>query len=123
MILIGMGLYRLGILNARKLPAWYRKVKSWSFVVELPVCTTALSLIEAQENSAFLIHNLGVLFMALGYVCLVIPICVEGNLPRIQTRLAAAGRMALTNYLMQTVSGMLLIGALNEVRGERVTAF
>ena len=43
--------------------------------------------------------------------------------PRAQARLAAAGQMALTNYLMQTVLGMLSIGALNHLRGERVTAF
>ena len=89
----------------------------------LPLCAVALGFIEEQEKLALLINNLGVPFMALGYVCLVMRVCVEGKLQRVRARMAAAGQMALTNYLMQTVLGILLIGIINGVRGERVTAF
>lgn len=123
MMLIGMGLYRLGAINAQRDAAWYNKVMRRSFSVGLPLCTVALGFIEEQEKLALLINNLGVPFMALGYVCLVMRVCVEGKLQRVQARMAAAGQMALTNYLMQTVLGILLIGILNGVRGERVTAF
>ena len=123
MMLVGMGLYRLGVINAGRDAAWYRMAMWRSFAVGLPLCSVAWVFVEDQEDLALLVNNLGVPFVAIGYVCLVMWACVEGRLSRTQTRLAAAGQMALTNYLMQTVLGMLFIGALNEVRGERVTAF
>ena len=123
MMLVGMGLYRLGVINAGRDAAWYRMATRRSFAVGLPLCSVAWVFLEEQEDLALLVNNMGVPFMALGYVCLVMWICAEGRLPRVQARLAAAGQMALTNYLMQTVFGMLSIGALNHVRGERVTAF
>ena len=123
MMLVGMGLYRLGVINAGRDAAWYRMATRRSFAVGLPLCSVAWVFLEEQEDLALLVNNMGVPFMALGYVCLVMWICAEGRLPRVQARLAAAGQMALTNYLMQTVLGMLSIGALNHLRGERVTAF
>ena len=71
MMLIGMGLYRLGAINAQRDAAWYTKVMRRSFSVGLPLCTVALGFIEEQEKLALLINNLGVPFMALGYVCIV----------------------------------------------------
>ena len=125
MMLVGMGLYRSGVINAGRDAAWYRMATWRSLAVGLPVCSVAWLFADGDRGEAVAadLNNLGVPFMALGYVCLVMWFCAEGWLPRVQARLAAAGQMALTNYLMQTVLGMLLIGALNEVRGERVTAF
>ena len=123
MMLVGMGLYRAGVINAGRDAAWYRMAMRRSFAVGLPLCSVAWVFVVEQEDLALLLNNLGVPFMALGYVCLVMWVCEEGRLPRVQARLAAAGQMALTNYLMQTVLGMLSIGALNHLRGERVTAF
>ena len=48
-------------------------------------------------------YDLGRLSLALGYVGLVMLICRSGALERLQAALANVGRMALTNYLMQTV--------------------
>ncbi|MBC8364425.1 MAG: DUF418 domain-containing protein [Actinobacteria bacterium] len=125
MMLVGMGLYRSGVINAGRDAAWYRMAMWRSFVVGLPLCTVAwvFASDDGGEAVASDINNMGVPFMALGYVCLVMWFCSEGWLPRARARLAAAGQMALTNYLMQTVLGVLFIGALNEARGERVTAF
>jgi len=124
MMFIGMGLYRFGVINAQKDPSWYRKMIRRSFIVGLPLCLVATGLVEDQESTSYyVINNLAVPFMAMGYVCLIMWICGEGKLRRVQACLAAAGQMALTNYLTQTLLGMLLIGALNNFRGERVTAF
>ena len=68
-----------------------------SLAVGLPVCAVVLSLVEEYENIAFIINNLGVPFMAFGYVYLMMRVCVEGKLPRVQARLAAAGQITLTN--------------------------
>ena len=128
MMLVGMGLYRSRIIDAGRDAGWYRRALSWSFVVGLPVCSAAWLFADGSDGPggdelAADVNNLGVPFVAFGYVCLVMWVCAEGHLPRVRARLAAAGQLALTNYLMQTVLGMSVIEALNEVRGERVTAF
>ena len=124
MMLLGMGLYRLGIINAKREPEWYKKVMQRSFTVGLPLCVVATVLMLGEHgDTGFFINNFGVPFMALGYVCLVMLICTSGKLPHVQSRLAAAGQMALTNYLMQTVLGLIIIGIMNEIKGERVSAF
>ena len=124
MMLLGMGLYRLGIINAEREPGWYKKVMLRSFTVGMPVCVVAAVLMLGDDaDTGFFINNFGVPFMALGYVCLVMMICTLSKLPRVQSRLAAAGQMALTNYLMQTVLGIIIIETMNEIKGERVSAF
>ena len=124
MMLLGMGLYRLGIINAEREPGWYKKVMLRSFTVGMPVCVVAAVLMLGDDgDTGFFINNFGVPFMALGYVCLVMMICTSSKLPRVQSRLAAAGQMALTNYLMQTVLGIIIIETMNEIKGERVSAF
>ncbi len=124
MMLLGMGLYRLGIINAEREPGWYKKVMLRSFTVGMPVCVVAAVLMLGDDaDTGFFINNFGVPFMALGYVCLVMMICTSSKLPRVQSRLAAAGQMALTNYLMQTVLGVIIIETMNEIKGERVSAF
>ena len=45
----------------------------------------------------------GSLFVALGWVGLVMLVCKSGVAPRLTGVLAATGRMAFTNYLLQTV--------------------
>ncbi len=123
MMLAGMALFDLGVIDARRPAAWYRRAATWSLGVGLPACTVAWTLAGQDEGLALDLNNAGAPFVAFGYVCLVMWVCQTGYLPRLRARLAAAGQMALTNYLMQTVLGMGLIGLLNEVRGERVTAF
>ena len=124
MMLLGMGLYRLGIINAKRESEWYKKIMFKSFTVGLPLCVAATVLMMGEHGeTGFFINNFGVPFMALGYVCLVMTICTSGKLPRVQARLAAAGQMALTNYLMQTVLGIIIIETMNEIKGERVAAF
>ena len=124
MMLLGMGLYRLGIINAEREAGWYKKVMLRSFTVGMPVCVVAAVLMLGDDgDTGFFINNFGVPFMALGYVCLVMMICTSSKLPRVQSRLATAGQMALTNYLMQTVLGIIIIETMNEIKGERVSAF
>ena len=124
MMLLGMGLYRLGIINAKNESDWYKKTMLRSFTVGLPVCVAATVLMMGEHGeTGFFLNNFGVPFMALGYVCLVMLICTSGKLPRVQARLAAAGQMALTNYLMQTVLGIIIVETMNEIKGERINAF
>ncbi len=121
MMLAGMVLFRTGVITGSRSTDWYRRWAAWSLGMGLPVCS--LAWLADDSGLAEDVNNLGVPLVAFGYVCLVMWVCGADRIPRVRARLAAAGQMALTNYLMQTVLGMLLVGVLNEVRGERVTAF
>ena len=67
MMLLGMGLYRLGIINAEREPGWYKKVMLRSFTVGMPVCVVAAVLMLGDDgDTGFFINNFGVPFMAFG---------------------------------------------------------
>ena len=100
MMLVGMGLYRAGVINAGRDAAWYRMAMRRSFAVGLPLCSVAWVFVEEQEDLALLLNNLGVPFMALGYVCLVMWACAEGWLPRLQARPLARLRTACRLFSM-----------------------
>ena len=50
----------------------------------------------------------GSVLVSLGYVGAVMLACRSRRLPGLRRRLAAVGRMALTNYLLQSVLGVLI---------------
>lgn len=52
--------------------------------------------------------QLGTVPVALGHAAVVMLVVKAGALPRLSARLAAVGRMALTNYLTQSILGTLL---------------
>ena len=109
MMLLGMALYRSGILTAARDLEWYRKKCVRLLAVGLPVCLVAWGFYDANQSLSKLVHNIGVPCVALGYLCLVIHCCRRGVFPKLTARLAAAGQMALTNYLLQTGLGLSLI--------------
>ena len=127
MMLIGMGLYRLGILDGSRTTAFYIRLCTIGFAVGLSLngyeVWTALGAdFSAASTFGYLqpTYHLGRLGMTLGYVGLIMLLCKGNHLPRLRTGLAAAGRMALTNYLAQscfcllifTGAGLGLVGVL-----------
>jgi uncharacterized protein len=48
-------------------------------------------------------YDLGRVPLTLGYICLVVYVCKNRLVPRLMSTLACVGRVALTNYLMQSV--------------------
>ena len=123
MMLLGMALYRSGILTATRAPEWYRKRCLGLLAAGLPLCLVAWTFYDANEPLSKLVHNVGVPCVAVGYLCLTINFFQRGMFPKLTSRLAAAGQMALTNYLLQTVLGTALVATFNAVRGERVSVF
>jgi uncharacterized protein len=109
-MLIGMGLMKLGVFSAER---------SWRFYVWLAIVGYGLGLLLVGYDTYALIHNhfhfaqglrsgyffnhIGSVLVALGHVAVVMMICKAGLLRWLTARLAAVGRMALTNYLMQSV--------------------
>lgn len=109
-MLLGMALYRWRILDAARSDAFHRRLALIGFGVGTPVVAAGIWWNFdggwSWERSFFLgseFNYWGSLAMAMGYVGLVMLAIRRRWLPALQARLAAAGRMAFTNYLAQTV--------------------
>tara|TARA_B100001564_G_scaffold302116_1_gene269718 strand:+ start:677 stop:1882 length:1206 start_codon:yes stop_codon:yes gene_type:complete len=110
MMLLGMILYRKGILSADKSTAYYKKMIWVGFVPGLILSSIGLGQVYASEWSGAYVMNIGAnykfvsgLFMALGYIGLVIWIYKKEIFKKLQNRLQATGRMAFTNYIGMSV--------------------
>ena len=106
-MLIGMALFKLGVLSAARSRAFYRAMGTVGFGVGVLLISLGLwrgfatkwdpldYVLVGQELMLW-----GNLLVALGWVALVMLLCQRGwQLAPV----AAVGRMALTNYLLQTV--------------------
>ncbi|CAG0968936.1 hypothetical protein PHYC_01135 [Phycisphaerales bacterium] len=110
MMLLGMGLMKLGVFSAARSTRFYWSLAALGFGLGLPLVAFGAIrgvshrfdmvreyLVDGQFNY---IASIGV---ALGHVGVVM-LCVKADvLTWLQRRLAAVGQMALTNYLMQSV--------------------
>jgi uncharacterized protein len=109
MMLIGMGFMKLGMLSARMSPRAYGLMAVAGFAICLPVtwlvCHRAMTrgFELTQDFLRDSVYDLTRLAGALGYIGLVMLVCRTAMFPRLRARLAAAGQMALSNYLMQTL--------------------
>ena len=117
LILVGAGLYRIGFMNGGFSARTYRLTAAVGLAVGLPLAAASVVVTAANDYSrdiAFvgqIPNTLGTLPAALGYMSLII---LWNNRPddRLKRRLRAVGRMALTNYLAQTVLGVLVLTTL-----------
>lgn len=107
LMLLGMALFRLGVLSAARSRAFYLRMGVLGFGAGALLIALGLwrSFAMKWELLDFALvsqqlHYWGNLFVALGWVALVMLLCQRGwQLGPV----AAVGRMALTNYLLQTV--------------------
>jgi len=107
LMLMGMGLFKLGVLSAARSRAFYLRMATIGFGAGTLLIAlgfwrsyaTKWDLLDFVLVSEQL-HYWGNLAVALGWVALVMLLCQRGWALR---PLAAVGRMALTNYLLQTV--------------------
>ena len=109
-MLIGMALYKWGVLSAAKDDRFYQRLAAVGLLAGAPLAAFGIWWNFAGgwswQRSMFvgeLFNTWGCLPMALGYLGLVMLAVRRGFLPGLQVRLAAVGRMAFTNYLLQTV--------------------
>lgn len=111
LMLIGMALFKWGVLSADRTPALYRRLAAYGFGLGIPIILAGVALnVAADWSLAMSLYSShfnywGSLFVAFGYIGLVM-LAVKANLfAAFQARLAAVGRTAFTNYLLQTVIG------------------
>ena len=110
LMLIGMALYKWGILSAARDDRFYARLAAAGLLAGLPLVAFGVwwnfAGDWAWQRSMFfgsLFNTWGCIPVALGYLGLVMLAVRRGFLPGLQARLAAVGRMAFTNYLLQTV--------------------
>jgi uncharacterized protein len=109
-MLLGMGLMKMGVFAARRTWRFYAWMVALGYGLGLPlVAYDAYVLIQNDFGykvflpSQYLFNQVGSVVVALGHCGVVMLICKSGAIPWLTRRLAAVGRMALTNYLTQSV--------------------
>ncbi|MBM3304962.1 MAG: DUF418 domain-containing protein [Candidatus Aminicenantes bacterium] len=109
-MLIGMALFKWRVLSAERSGRFYRIMLAAGFGIGIPLIVTGVvrnfAAGWAWPYSMFIgwqFNYLGSLGMAAGYIALVMLLCRSARLPALRERLAAVGRMAFTNYLLQSL--------------------
>ncbi len=114
MILMGAGLYRLGFMQGALSARIYRLTAGAGIAIGLPLASIGVlitALGDYSRDVAFigqLPNTLGTIPASLGYMSLIV-LWNRGLDSALKQRFRAVGRMALTNYLSQTVLGVLTL--------------
>lgn len=110
LMLVGMAFFKWGILSAERSPRFYRRMALVGLGLGMPLVAYGvyrnMTAGWTLEYSLFLgiqYNHWGSVLVAAGYLALIMLWCQSDRLLGLQRRLAAVGRMTLTNYLMQTV--------------------
>jgi len=110
LMLVGMALFKWGLLTAQRSKRFYSRLTAIGFLPGFPLVIYGMAR-NYQANWSFdysmFIGNQfnywGSILIALGYIGVIMLICKSIHLSKLTGRFAAVGRMALTNYLMQTI--------------------
>jgi uncharacterized protein len=109
-MLIGMGLMKLGVFSAERTRRFYLWMIGLGYGIGLPMVAYDIWLrisvgFRGPEmvTAKFFWGYLSALAIAAGHVGVVMLVYQSGALQWLTRRLAAAGRMALSNYLMQSL--------------------
>ena len=110
LMLLGMALMKLGILSGQRSTRFYRTMALVGYGAGLPLVILSALLLEAQRFDPLYVSRFGgipnyfgSILVAFGHIAAVMLLVRSGALRAIVDRFAAAGRMALSNYLAQSV--------------------
>ena len=110
LMILGMALMKLGVFSAARSDRFYRRCIGLGYGIGLPLAAASAHHLSAHEFHFSYVARIGgyynyfgSLAVAFGHLGVVMLICRRAALSKLRARLAAVGRMALTNYLMQTI--------------------
>ena len=113
LMLIGVALFRLGIVQGQRDDDYYRRMAWWGLATGTTVTAAEFVFRFANDWSpdhaltGNILTGLGTVPMALGYMALIIMWNRRDG--RHVERFRDVGRMALTNYLTQTIVGVTML--------------
>ena len=110
LMLIGMALFKTGYLTGDWAAARYRKWAGWCFGIGL-IGAAALAVLQVNSGfDAVVVMSSAIVWsmpfdvlLAIGWAAVVILWVKRGGTSALRDRVAAAGRMAFTNYLMTSI--------------------
>ena len=115
LMLIGMALYKWGVLSAKKSTAFYRRWLVLGLIIGLSL--TGYGIYSNYQHDFSFEYSMylgsqfnywGSLFTSFAYICGIMLLSKSSFMPWLKTRMAAVGQMALTNYLMQSIICVLI---------------
>ena len=110
LMMLGMACYKMGILSAAKSKSFYIKLLLFGVLFGVPLIWCGVwfkqqhgwdPVLARFQDSNW--NVVGSTCMAFAWIALVMLLCKSSILKWLQKSLAAVGRMALTNYIMQSV--------------------
>ena len=116
LMLFGIFLYKLKIIQGNKGISFYKKISIYGFSIGLPLSIYSIYLLVSSgyDPSVLFISNifntLSVIPMVLGYIGVLTILNLKLS-DSITERLRACGRLAFSNYIVQTIFGVFILGA------------
>jgi uncharacterized protein len=110
MLLIGMALFKLGVTTGRRGTGFYMRMMLICYGIGIPlnsmeVVAEVQSLNDTGLSATWplLTYDIGRILMTLGHLGLMFVLCSSSAFDWLTDALKASGRLALTNYVMQTL--------------------
>jgi uncharacterized protein len=110
LMLLGMALMKLGVLSGERSSRFYRTLVLAGYGTGLPLVILSAVLLEAHEFDPLFVaryggipNYFGSILVALGHIGAVVLVVKSGALEALVDRFAAVGRLALSNYLVQSL--------------------
>ncbi|MCY3620130.1 MAG: DUF418 domain-containing protein [Gammaproteobacteria bacterium] len=114
-MLLGMALFKIGFLTGKRSQRFYVATAMLGIGVGLAVNGFEMVMKIATDyayewvsGASVPTNDLGRVCMALGFVSLVMIANARGYFARLRRWLAAVGRMALSNYILQSIFGLVI---------------
>jgi len=115
LMLVGMALYRWGVLSAVRSRSFYLKSAFYSLIVGFPIVIYGIYMnftmnwdFQYSMFTGSQFNYWGSLFVAYGYISLIMVFAQSDNYYTMKKRLASIGQMALTNYILHSFIGVLI---------------
>lgn len=115
LMLVGMALYKSGILSAVRSRSFYLKSAFYSLIIGFPIVIYGVYMnftmnwdFQYSMFTGSQFNYWGSLFVAYGYISLIMVFAQSDNYYTIKKRLASIGQMALTNYILHSFIGAFI---------------